>query len=475
MHISIRPPDPVVGAIHSITTGVAETLFKLGKDLKLEPWLATGAQQLDEKTWEITLRQGVKFHSGAVMDAPAVKASLERAIAKSPSAKVVLDIARIEVIDPSTLMIATNKPSPILPALLAELTAGIVDAVAAQAMGDAFTEKAILTGPFKVERFQLDKEFVVVRHKEYWGPQSLVDRVIFIYIPDNNSRVLALQSGDIDLAWYISPEGVATVTSDPKLTVRTAVPVALSFMYLNHRRGPWKDLRVREAIASAIDRQALVNGVVQGQGTAAVGPFTPIMMNCQELRGHPFDPANARQLLTQAGYQDKDGDGYVEKDGQTLTMTLLTYRQRAELVPMAEVVQANLKAIGVKVNVQMAENINAALQQADWDGGLYNNNMVATGDPYWTLSQFFTTGGSANRGGFSSPRVDELTRQVSQATDRRTREQLACGASQAIVDEVALVPLLYSNWIYGVSRKVVGFDDPHPFWAYFMDNKIGKR
>jgi peptide/nickel transport system substrate-binding protein len=454
---------------------VAETLFKLGKDLKLEPWLATGARKLDEKTWEITLRQGVKFHNGAIMDATAVKASLERAIAKSPSARAVLDIARIEVKDPSTVMMVTNGPSPILPALLAELTVGIVDAVAAKAMGDAFTERPVLTGPFKAERFQLDKEFVVVRHNEYWGSPPLLDRVIFLYVPDNNSRVLALQSGDIDLAWYISPEGVATVKSDPKLTVRAGVPVALSFMYLNHRRGPWKDLRVRQAIALAVDREALVTGVVQGQGSVAVGPLPPIMMSCHELRGYPFDPAKARQLLAQAGYQDKDGDGYVEKEGQALTMTLLTSRQRAELVPMAEAIQASLKGIGIKVDVRLVENINTALQQGDWDGGMDLNNMVTTGDPHWALSQFFTTGGSAKRGGFSSPRVDELTRQVGEATDRQTREQLACTAAQAVVDELPVVPLLYPSWHYGVSRKVVGFDEPHPFFVYFMDNKIGKR
>jgi len=469
-------PDPHKGGgLHLIQTGVAETLFKLGKDLKPEPWLATRSRQLDEKTWQITLRQGVKFHNGVPMDAAAVKASLERAIAKSPVAKAVLDIARIEVHDPSTLTIVTNNPSPILPGLLTDPNSVIADAAAAEAIGDPFAEKPVLTGPFKVERLQQDKELVVVHHRQYWGPSPSVARAIFLYIPDNNSRVLALQSGDIDLAVYIAPESVPTVRSAANLLVVSAAPVALEFMYFNHRREAWKDVRVRQAIAAAIDREALVKGVMQGQGAAATGPYPAAFLRCHQLQGPPFDPAQARQLLAQAGYQDKDGDGYVEKDGQTLTMTLLTYRQRPELPPMAEAIQGSLRAIGVKVQVRMVEQINAAFQQGDWDGGMYFNNMVTTGDPYWALAQFFATGGAANRGGYSSPRVDDLARQVRQATDQQAREAFACAASQAIVDDIAVVPLLYPSFNYGVSRKVVGFDAPHPLWFYIVDSKVGKR
>jgi peptide/nickel transport system substrate-binding protein len=471
----LQPPDPVIGGFNAVNTGLAETLFKLGRDLSPEPWLATGARQLDGKTWEITLQQGVQFHNGTLMDAAAVKASLERAVAKSPTAKVLLDIAQLAVKDPFTLTITTNQPTRLMPALLAEPTSAIVDATAAQRMGHAFTERPVLTGPFMMERFQQDTEWVVVRHRAYWGPPPLVDRVIFVVLPDNLSRVLALQSGDIDIAHYLAPESVATVQGTANLAVVAAAPVALEYMYLNHRRAPWQDARVRTAIALAINREVLVKGVMQGQGTVATGPFPPAVLGCEQLQGYPYDPAHAKQLLGQAGYHDNDGDGFVEKDGQTLTMTLVTYRQRPELVPLAEAIQASLKSIGIKVAVRLVENINAALEQRDWDGGLYFSNMATTGDPYWALSQFFLSGGPANRGGFSSPRVDELTRQVGRASDRQARDQVACAASQAILEEVAVVPLLSPTFNYGESKHVVGFEAPHPFFLYFLDSTIGKR
>jgi len=246
-------------------------------------------------------------------------------------------------------------------------------------------------------------------------------------------------------------------------------------MYLNHRREPWQDAKVRQAIAIAINREALVEAVLQGRATGANGPFPPAVLECDQLRGHTLDIAQAKQLLAEAGYQDTDGDGILEKDGQILTLDLLTYPQRPELTPMAETIQASLKTVGIKVSIRVTEGIDGALEQGDWDGGMYFNNMTVTGDPYRSLLQFFTTGGSANFGGYSSPQVDELTRQVGQATDRQAREQLACDASQAIIDEVAVVPLLYPNFNYGISNEVVGFDQPHPFWLYFIDSNIGKR
>ena len=217
----------------AVAMGLGETLFRLGDEYRPVPWLATEAKNLDEKTWEITLRQGVKFHNGVEMDAAAVKASLERAFAESASIKGLLDTARTDVKDAYTLTIVTNRPSPILPSLLTAGRTAIVEVGAAQAMGDAFNEKPVLTGPFKVERFQQGKELVAVRHEDYWGPRPLVDRLVVTHIPDNNSLVLALEAGDIDIARGIPPHSVEPVEAHPDLVVRQPAQFQLNFMFLN--------------------------------------------------------------------------------------------------------------------------------------------------------------------------------------------------------------------------------------------------
>jgi peptide/nickel transport system substrate-binding protein len=343
-------------------------------------------------------------------------------------------------------------------------------------MGDAFAERPVFTGPFKVEEFQANKELVGVRHTEYWGSGPAADRVVFTYLPDNNSRVLALQSGDIDIASYISPPSVETLEADDNLEVKQTVARAtLVFMQLNQKKEAWKDVNVRRAVSLAIDREALVNAVIRGQGIPAIGPFPPSFLSCDGLRGPSFAPDQARDLLAAAGYEDRDGDGLVEKNGEPLEMTLLTYRQRPELPVLAEAIQAMLKSVGIGVEIQMVERISTALREDGWDGGMYFNNMVATGDPYGTLFKFFAAGGSANFGEYKSSEIDSLMARLAPQADPKQRQQLACDASQTIVDDIAVVPLLYPNFNYGISSDVVGFDEPYPYHAYIIDSAIGKR
>ena len=459
----------------AVAMGLGETLFRLGDEYRPVPWLATEAKNLDEKTWEITLRQGVKFHNGVEMDAAAVKASLERAFAESASIKGLLDTARIDVKDAYTLTIVTNRPSPILPSLLTAGRTAIVEVGAAQAMGDAFNEKPVLTGPFKVERFQQGKELVAVRHEDYWGPRPLVDRLVVTHIPDNNSLVLALEAGDIDIARGIPPHSVEPVEAHPDLVVRQPAQFQLNFMFLNTQRETMKDVRVRQAIAHAIDREALVKGVMLGQAVPAVGPFPPNFLRCDELQGRSFDPEKSRELLATASYEDRDGDGLLEKDGQPLEITLLTYGQGGFLPPMAEAIQGMLKNIGMKVTIRTVERIDAVLEEGDWDASMFNNNMVHTGDSYGTLFSFADPSSYLNKSNYQNPQLDELLTQMFPLTDREERRTVGCSASQVIIDDVPVVPILHQNYDYGVSKSVTGFDNPYPFFLYLIDSSIGKQ
>jgi ABC-type transport system substrate-binding protein len=122
----------------------------------------------------------------------------------------------------------------------------------------------------------------------------------------------------------------------------------------------------------------------------------------------------------------------------------------------------------------MVEQIDSVLQQGDWDGAMYFVTMGISGDPYLNLSQYFGTGGSANFGGYSSPRVDDFKNQLGVAGEAAARTELSCSASQVILDELPIIPLIYPSFDFGVSRKVTGFDQPHPFAWYFMDHRIGK-
>jgi peptide/nickel transport system substrate-binding protein len=301
-----------------------------------------------------------------------------------------------------------------------------------------------------------------------------LDRVIIIRLVDANSRLLALQSGDIDIAVDIAPESVVTVENEPELLVRLVPITTLIFMFLNHQREAVQDPLLRQAIASAIDRDALVRAVMQDQASVSPGLLPPTVIECPKLQSQGFDPAKAKQLLTQIGLRDQDGDGYVEKDGQMVIFTLLTYKQRPALPPMAEAIQSMLKAIGIKVVIRVVESPTTAVQQqSDWDGALWFGATSYIGEPSPFLAQWLVTSGAANYGHFSSPQFDQQVARMGQTSDRQKREKLACAAFQEVVDEVAVVPLLFPHFNVGVSRKVTGFEPYNN--RYLLDSKIGKE
>jgi peptide/nickel transport system substrate-binding protein len=472
----LSQPDPVRGGFNAVQFGLAETLMRLDADLQPQPWLATAVQPRSATTWEVRLRDGVTFHDGAPMDAPAVKASLERAVELSPAAKTVLGVQAITVDGPLTLSIATETPTPNFPGLLTEPSTAIVNAASAASQGEGFSDRPVTTAMFRVERYELDRELVAVRYDGYWGQPARTEGLVVNVLPDASARFLGLQSGQLDVAVDIQPESVRQVEGDDELRAVAAAPVATIFAYLDQAQAPLNDLRVRQALAHAFPaRDDVVQAVLRGQGEPAAGIFPPAVLDCSTNQPYRHDPQAARRLLAAAGYRDGDGDGVVERDGRPLQLVLLSYPQRPALTPTAEILQSALSEVGVKVEIRVVEQIDEALDRDGWDAGMYFNNLASTGDPYGSLSRFFRTGGDANAGQYSNPTVDRDIDQLRTLTERDQRRDLACQIERELTRDVAVLPLAYPDYVYGVGPAVRGFDTAHPYFLYFMTSEIGKE
>ena len=450
----LSQPDPVRGGFNAVQFGLAETLTRLDAELRPQPWLAAAVEPRSPTTWEVALREGVTFHDGTPMDAPAVKAALERAAELSASAKTLLGIREITVQDPHRLLITTAAPTPNLPGLLSEPSTAIVNAAAAKTQGEAFGDRPVTTGMFRVERYALDRELVAVRYDGYWDRGAASERLVVSVLPDAGARFLALQSGQLDVALDIQPESVRQIQGQQDLKAVAAAPVSTVFAYLNHTRAPLDDLRVRQALAHAVPpRDTVVRSVLRGQGQPAVGIFPPAVLDCSTAGGipqpYPHDPEAARRLLAAAGYRDSDGDGVLERDGTPLELVLLSYPQRPALTPTAEILQAQLAAVGVRTRIQVVEQVDEALERQSWDAGMYFNNLAATGDPYGSLSRFFATGGDANAGKYSNRSVDQDIDRLRALTDRGQRRALACQLERQLAQDVAVLPLAHPNYVYG--------------------------
>jgi peptide/nickel transport system substrate-binding protein len=466
-----RPLDPAAGgSFAAVSLNIGETLMRLDEHFTPVPWLAADLQPIEPRTWEITLRENAVFHDGTPVDAAAVKASLERAVEQIATAQTLLNLERIDVVNETTLTLTTREPNPRMPGLLTEPSTVIVSAAAAEAMGDeAFAQQPVLTGIYKVEAFQQDRELIAVRHAEHWNEPASSERLIVSVQSDADARMLALQSGQVDIAVDIRPESVQVAERDPDLRVVSAAPAATMFMYINHGKEPWSDLRVRQALAHAFPpRETLIQTVLRGEGVPSVGPFPTPVLECPGLEGYAHDLEQARSLLAEAGLEDSNGDGVIEFNDEPLEILVLSYPQRPALTPMAEIIQANLADIGIAMQIRSVEQINDALANQEWDGGMYFNNMAATGDPFGSLSNFYTSEGSANRSNYRNADIEQQIMAMQPLTDRTERLEQACDISQRLIDDVAIIPLVYPNYNFGVSANVRGFETTHPYFLYFV-------
>lgn len=474
------PLDPVEGAWAASQAGMAENLFRLSAaDLGPEPWLATGAVQIDPMSWEIGIREGVRFHNGSMMDAAAVKASLERTALLSPGTGERLAIESMEVKDPQTLIVNTMEPRPTLPGLFTISQTAIVDAAAADAAGqDNFLSAGAMTGPYVPTEYVLKERLVSVANDDYWGGAPPLAGIEHIAIPDTNSRELALQAGDIDFAINISPEGVERLGGLPDLHSRTAgAGTSVVMWWVNFERGTLSDPLVRQAVSHAIDRESIA-GLVAPAGTGSFADLLlpEAMASCPGVAGPGYDPQLAGELLAQAGYVDSDGDGYVDKDGQTLEIVIGGYPQRFQLPIMAEAAQAMLDQAGIRAQVQITEW--SVVKEPAWDLFGWYNNVVDAGDPVLNVSKFVglhadaSDSGANNYGQYSNPELVNIIAQAGDVSDIQQRKQIACEALAVVAAETALLPVAHAYMVYGVNKQVSGFE-PHPHRLYMFDNRIG--
>ena len=474
------PLDPVEGAWAASQGGMAENLFRLSAaDLSPEPWLATEAVQIDPLTWQIELRSDVRFHNGAVMDADAVKASLERTIRLSPGTGERLAIASMEVKDSHTVVINTTHPRPTLPGLLTTSQTAIVDAAAADAAGeDNFLSAGALTGPYIPTEYIHKERLSSVANDDYWGGKPPLAGIENIAIPDTNSRELALQAGDIDFAINISPEGVERFDTVPGLHSRTAgAGTSVVMWWVNFERGTLSDPLVRQAVSHAIDRESIA-GLVAPAGTGSFADLLlpEAMASCPGVAGPEYDPQRAGELLAQAGYIDTDGDGYVDKDGQALEIVIGGYPQRFQLPIMAEAAQAMLGEAGIRAEVQITEW--SVVKEPTWDLFGWYNNVVDAGDPVLNVSKFVglhadaSDSGANNYGHYSNPELVGIIAQAGDVSDIQQRKQIACEALAVVAEESALLPVAHAYMMYGVNERVSGFE-PHPHRLYMFDDRIG--
>ena len=446
--------------------------------LEVEPALAESWTISDDGTvYTFKLREGIAFHDGTALDAEAVKFNFDRMLDEEhpyhdtgpfPLAFFFGAVRGVEAVDARTVRFTLEQPYAPFLSNLAYPTGLIVSPAAVAEHGADFGRNPVGTGAFRFAEWESNRKVVVVRNDGYWDGAPALEAVVFRPVTDANTRVAEMLAGGIDLMVEVPPDNVATFAGDAGFLVHEQAGPHLWFLILNAKEGPLADRRVRQAVNYAIDKEALVDDVLQGTAEVAAGPTPPAFAWAHDasLEPYPHDPARAKALIEEAGHAGATLTFYVTEGGSGML----------DPVPMGAAIQADLKAVGLNVEIETYEwntflgKVNPGLEgKADMAEMAWMTNDPDT-LPYLALrTGAFPDAGGFNSGYYSNPEVDRLLEAARRSTDQAERARLY-REMQRIVHEDAPWAFV-ANWKQNAvtSSRVSGFRLQPSFFLMLHD------
>ncbi|MBN9429102.1 MAG: hypothetical protein J0H09_21585 [Burkholderiales bacterium] len=420
---------------------------------KVIPALATAWTLSDDKrTWTFQLRKGVKFHDGSVFDANAVKFTFDRLVDRatgSPRASTLAAVEQVKVVDDYTISITTKKPFAPLLAQLSAYNAAILSPAHVKKVGADLRKLPSGTGPFKFKSWQPGEKITLVRNDDYWAGKARLDGLEVRAVPEDSARVLMLMSGQVDVISGVPTVMLKRLQSSSAVTMMRKTGYRTIYLGMNTAQKPFSDQRVRQAVAYAINKPALVSGVLSGIGTLGGSYESSVIENsASDLPPYPYDKARARKLLADAGYPNGfETDFYVP--------TGLYIMDR----PLGEAIQAQLADVGIKANIKAPE-ISAYLNMLmQGKASLFIGGKGSpTGDMDFTQTLSNGSTGRMNHFNFKNAEVDKLIEAQREAVDPAQRRKLLHDLQHLIYREAPHITLYYEDQIFATRSKVHGVE-----------------
>jgi peptide/nickel transport system substrate-binding protein len=451
--------DPTISRAYVgrlVFAGLCDKLFDVTPDLKIIPQLATGYEwAADQRSVVIKLRPRVKFHDGEPFNAEAVKFNIERHIATPGSFRKteIGQISSVDVLNDLTVRLNLSEPLVPLLAALTDRSGMMVSPKAARALGDKLGARPVCAGPFRfVERVAQGK-IVLERFADYWDKASVhMDRVEFVPITDSTARLASLRSGDLQMIERASPTDLAEIRGDTRLKVVGVPELGYQMIPLNVANGPRSktlaDVRVRQAIDLAIDRETLVKTVFNNEYIAGNQWVSPTSTYYNARFPVPKrDVARARQLLKEAG-----------QPNLTFTLIVPPERDRQEA---AQIIQGMLAEAGITMNLQTQENVTMLTNGRKGDFEAYFTFWSGRPDPDGNVFTQSTCKGAQNDSHYCNAEVDALLTKARQTPDPAARKKLYDQATEILVRDVPRLLLWHRRVFTAYSAKVTGFT-PYP-------------
>jgi peptide/nickel transport system substrate-binding protein len=409
----------------------------------------------DGLVYTFTLRQNVKFHDGTDFNALAVAANLDRITnPDAASQKAIFMLGSYmgyEIVDDYTIRLNLSEPySPLLDSLSQVYTAIASPTALSEYSLTRYQFHQVGTGPYTFAEFVSGDRIVLKRNPNYWGgppfyqpaAEQPIDEIEFRFFTDVPTRSVAVTSGGAQVMGEIPPIDARGLVSNSAIQLlQVAIPGQPLQFLMNTAHFPTDKREVRQALLFGANRNAIVDAVYQRFSPIAWGPLSAsTLYYSRAMNGlYANDTARAQALLTEAGYSDNDGDGILDIGGLDLEITVII--PPWGLVPeVAQLLQDQWRTIGVRTVLQAVPTLTALNERVQT--GEYNLVAYYTFglDPSF-LNSFFTTDGSTNWTGFSSPNLDNLLNEAIHQTDSNVRSNLYAQAQQMIMDEALILPI----------------------------------
>lgn len=402
---------------------------------ELIPGIATSWELVDSLTWKFTFRDDIKFHNGELLTFEDIKFSFDRIDAGTR--KDISYIDSLEQVDDTTFLVHLNEPFITFPVELTGTAFCIVSK-------DSTDDNVIGCGAYKLTDYMSGDHFTYERFDDYFKGTPKTQKLTFRIIPEDASRVIALETGEVDIIEEVAINDRARIAENSDLVLQESVMNSIEWIALNCKEGPTADVRVRQALAMATNKEEVIAGAYSGKGAVAHSILGSVMQNLIDV-DFDYNVEEAKELLTEAGYPD----GF--------TISLLCSGNREQMV--AQVIQSQWKKIGVTVDIQPLDSTtrNDRYKQHNFEASLYSSN-ASNDEPLEFLEEAATEFGAGNRVDYSNARYDQLYSVITSTLEQPTRGDAIEEMQQIIGEESPFIPLAYPIDAQGMQKGVGGIN-----------------
>ncbi|MCA1026663.1 ABC transporter substrate-binding protein [Cytobacillus kochii] len=442
--------DPILGNSgndHALLYPVYDTLVGYNANLEAVPSLAKKWEMPDDHTIILYLEENVTFHDGSEFNAEAVKYNLERVLSDESNISDLSNVKAVEVIDNFTVKLILSRPDSSIILALSDRSGMMVSPKALEKYGEDFSQNPVGTGPYKMKKWVRNGEIIFVKNQDYWQDSlPYLDEINIKIMPDENTRLNALKSNQVQFYWNVSSVNAQALKHDANLLLNSKMKIAFYNIYLNTKMAPFNKKEVRQALQVAINRESLVEALTFSEGEPAYQAFPSEYWASSEELKIPYDIEQSKELLRKVGLNEVSFNMFVPSTP--------VYQR------IAEAIKGQVKQAGFNINIEpmeLTKGVSLYFSEKQIESNL--TSWTGRPDPLQTVDLLLSGDGYYNAGGETTEIREELITKAASAYNQEDRAALYKEINEvAIHDDAMTIPIMFVPSIGVMSPQVKGFE-----------------